>query len=229
MTDGVKAKFVAAWSACKNPDLDSENPHFRNRYASLKATLAAVREACGPQGIAYVQRLGHAMTDEGYSFERYELSSYVTDGSEQMELSRFPVECPPNPQSFGSNLTYAKRQQAQADWGITGEPDDDGEAAAQGLAQKPRRQDNRRPSAARNAQSAKPEDRRRRMLARCAQLSAKCIENGMKPGATEEYMAAKYGVASVDELDDAQLEEFGRYLAEMEKQSAEAKARKEQQ
>ena len=126
----IGEKFAAAWLACENPELDSENPHFRNKYASLKSTLKAVRNACKPQGIAYMQKLAYAMTDEGTSFDRRELVSSVTDGGEELELSRFPVECPPNPQSFGSNLTYAKRQQAQADWGIAGEPDDDGEAAA---------------------------------------------------------------------------------------------------
>ena len=32
---------------------------------------------------------------------------------------------------FGSALTYTKRQVAQADWGITGDPDDDAEQASQ--------------------------------------------------------------------------------------------------
>ena len=207
--DGVKAKFVAAWNACENPELDSENPHFHNRYASLKATLRAVRDACEPQGLAYVQRLRCQMTDEGVDCTRRELHSYVTDGAETMELSDFPVECPPNPHSFGSNLTYAKRQQAQADWGITGEPDDDGEAAA-GLAAGPPR----------------PVDKRRRMLARCADLSAKCIENGMNAGATDAYMAAHFDVQSMDELTDEQLIEFGTYLKQMEGQSRAMKERK---
>ena len=127
MTEGIKAKFVAAWTACDNPELDSENPHFRNKYASLKATLKSVREACKPQGIAYIQKLTHTQVDSEGDPTSRELVSYVTDGSEIFELSRFPVACPANPQSFASNLTYAKRHQAQADWGITGEPDNDGE------------------------------------------------------------------------------------------------------
>ena len=48
----------------------------------------------------------------------------------RIEMSSFPVDVPPNPQSFASNLTYIKRQQAQLDWGITGEDDDDAEAAS---------------------------------------------------------------------------------------------------
>lgn len=224
--EGIEAKLVAAWEACENPELDSVNPHFNNRYASLKATLKSVRDACKTQGIAYMQKLTYAATSEEIDVSRRELVSYVTDGQEKLELSRFPVECPQNPQSFGSNLTYAKRQQAQADWGITGEPDDDGEAAAANVGQVPRQTSNRRPSAARNAQ--KPIDKRKKMLARCAELSAKCIENGMNAGATDSYMAATFGVESMDALTDEQLVQFGTYLNQMEQQSRHLKEGNEQ-
>lgn len=120
-------RYVAAWMAVENPPLDKTNPHFKNRYASLAVTLEAVRAACAPQGIAYRQTL--VRLDDGTRALR---SSIMTDAGEEMPLSEFPVEAPPNPQSFGSNLTYAKRQQAQADWGIVGEEDDDAEAAVNG-------------------------------------------------------------------------------------------------
>lgn len=222
MSEGIRAKFVAAWNSCENPELDSVNPHFHNKYASLKATLKVVRDACNGQGIAYMQRLTYATTNEGIDFNSRELVSYVTDGEEQMDLSRFSLDCPPNPQSFGSNLTYAKRQQAQTDWGITGEPDDDGESAAEHAAQTPQRQANRRPSAASSAQRAPqstPEERRKKMLAKCAELSAKCIENGVRAGANEEYMVAAFNVESMDQLTDEQLVEFGKHLREIEEQS----------
>ena len=119
----VQQRFVDAWGSVENPPLDCVNPHFKNRYASLKATLGEVRKACAPNGLAYVQSLVEA--DGGYS-----LASYVTDGSDNLPLSTFPMSIPPNPQAFGSELTYKKRQQAQADWGIVGEEDDDGEAGA---------------------------------------------------------------------------------------------------
>lgn len=124
MADSIQSKFADAWGEVKNPDLDSVNPHFKNRYASLKATLKAIRAVCAPRGLVYRQSLKHH--DWGYM-----LHSSVEDGAgERIELSEFPVETPPNAQSFGSDLTYRKRQQAQADWGVTGEEDDDGEAAA---------------------------------------------------------------------------------------------------
>lgn len=119
----VEQLFVSAWCEIENPELDGVNPRFRNRYATLESTVKVIRKACKAQGIAYRQSLGR---EEG----GYVLRSIVTDGSDAMSLSAFPVEAPPNPQSFGSNLTYAKRQQAQADWLITGEADDDGNAAA---------------------------------------------------------------------------------------------------
>lgn len=52
------------------------------------------------------------------------------DGS-CLPLSNMPMEHQQNPQAFGSALTYTKRQVAQADWGITGDPDDDAEQASQ--------------------------------------------------------------------------------------------------
>lgn len=117
-------RFVAAWGDMQNPELDAENPHFKSKYATLKSTLGVVRDACAKHGIAYVQTLTPA--EGGYVLA----SAVVSPDGESMARSVFPVETPPNPQTFGSCLTYAKRQQAQADWGIAGEPDDDANAAA---------------------------------------------------------------------------------------------------
>ena len=124
-TKSAAQRYVEAWNAVENPPLDKINPHFKNKYASLAATLDAIRKACKPLGIAYRQSL--VRLEDGRRAFR---SAVITDAGEVMELSEFPVETPPNPQSFGSNLTYAKRQQAQADWGIVGDEDDDAEAAS---------------------------------------------------------------------------------------------------
>lgn len=127
MSEGIKSKFVNAWLFCQNPELDGKNPHFGNRYATLAATLGRVREACAGQGIAYIQSL--ETTEHGCVIR----SSVIDTTGETLPLSTFPVEAQPNSQKFGSNLTYVKRQQAQADWGIVGDEDDDGEAAAGGI------------------------------------------------------------------------------------------------
>lgn len=133
MSDTIYSKFIAARGAVKNPPLDSTNPHFKNRYASLAATLDEVNAACARNGITYVQ----ALCADG---EFFRLCSFVMDGEgNRIELSQFPVTNVPNPQNFGSEMTYKKRQQAQADWGIVGEEDDDGEGAAKQYRPEPKR------------------------------------------------------------------------------------------
>lgn len=122
--------FARAWTEIANPELDGINPHYKNRYATLKATLATVRAACRPHGIAYIQTLAER---DG----RYRIESRVINASgDEIRLSAFPIENTPNPQAFGSEMTYKKRQQAQADWGIVGDEDEDGEAAAAAQASK---------------------------------------------------------------------------------------------
>ena len=121
----IQERFVRAWCAVENPDLDCFNPHFKSRYASLKETQRVIREACRPLELAYRQ----VLADKGEDGYRLESSLLCADGSE-MGMSAFPVENIPNSQAFGSEMTYKKRQQAQADWGIVGEEDDDGNAIA---------------------------------------------------------------------------------------------------
>lgn len=121
----INAKFVRAYAAMANPPLDSVNPHFKNKFASLKATLKVIRDACKPQGIAYIQTIH-------YGEPTNTITSFVLDedSDDKIALSTFPLVFPADPQKRGSELTYAKRQLAQADWGLVGDPDDDAEAAS---------------------------------------------------------------------------------------------------
>lgn len=121
----INAKFVRAYAAMANPPLDSVNPHFKNKFASLKATLKVIRDACKPQGIAYIQTIH-------YGEPTNTITSFVLDedSGDKITLSTFPLVFPADPQKRGSELTYAKRQLAQADWGLVGDPDDDAEAAS---------------------------------------------------------------------------------------------------
>lgn len=121
----INAKFVRAYAAMANPPLDSVNPHFKNKFASLKATLKVIRDACKPQGIAYIQTIH-------YGEPTNTITSFVLDedSGDKIALSTFPLVFPADPQKRGSELTYAKRQLAQADWGLVGDPDDDAEAAS---------------------------------------------------------------------------------------------------
>ena len=185
----IQAKFVEAWSGIENPDLDGINPHFKNRYATLKATLEKVRAACEPLGMAYVQTLK-------CNVDSFMLCSAVIDSEGgRMELSQYPVETVPNPQAFGSEMTYKKRQQAQADWGIVGEEDEDGEAAAAAQNRKTGQNTSKTKTAPPKANGAKPG-----RYAKLSDLKAQAMEYGI----TEEGMRGALGnILEGKELKDA--------------------------
>lgn len=121
----IEARFAAAWADCENPPLDAANPHFRTRFASLKATLGVIRAACAKHGLAYRQVIQAPTGDTPPIL----ISSLVDADGNTMPLGALIVDRPANPQAFGANLTYAKRQLAQVDWGITGDPDEAGRPA----------------------------------------------------------------------------------------------------
>lgn len=198
MEETALSRFVAAWLDVKNPDLDGINPHFQNKYATLKATLEVIREACKKHGLMYQQTL--TKDNDGYELA----SMVIAANGDTYHLSIFPIDVPPSPQGFGSNLTYVKRQQAQADWGITGEVDDDGNVAA----------DTSQP-----ARKASKQDDRKRYLNRCIKLKVECIENGVKEASLDAWYVAKFGDTKNNALTLEQLTEWGTYLGQIAKDS----------
>lgn len=193
----IYARLVRARRWVKNPPLDCVNPHFKNRYASLSATLDEVNKACGMEDIAYFQTL---IADDG----AYALHSFVMDmDGERVLLSVFPVTNSSNPQNFGSELTYKKRQQAQADWCIVGEEDDDGEAAA-----KPIR------DAAAGKSAPKPVKSRDGRLEGARGLYKQATAAGVKQEGIESWLVANmgHGLKELEKLDDNALHAFEAYL-----------------
>ena len=199
-TMSIQARFLKAWRWAKNPALDCSNPHFKNRYASLAGTLAEVRNACTFSDIAYIQ----ALVKEG---DEYFLKSCVMDeNGERMELSVFPVTNVPNPQNFGSELTYKKRQQAQADWGIVGEEDDDGEAAAAPYSAP------QRPAKAKADKAPAPKQNDR--LSAVRGLYKKALAAGVKVEGIESWTVANLGtdLNGLGSLGDEGLNALAAYL-----------------
>lgn len=117
----IEARFTAAWADCENPPHDASNPRSHTRFASLKATLGVIRTACAKHGLAYRQAIQAPTGDTPPIL----ISSLVDADGNTMPLGALIVDRPANPKAFGANLTYAKRQLAQIDWGITGDPDED--------------------------------------------------------------------------------------------------------
>lgn len=106
-----------------NPALDAVNPHFRSRYATLAAHIAAVRAPLAAQGISVVQStridvLGAVVV----------VTSLIHSSGEWIS-SDLALPSGGTPQTYGSALTYARRYALAALCGIVGDEDDDANAA----------------------------------------------------------------------------------------------------
>lgn len=125
---GFMERLVAACSEMSNPPLDSKNPHFGNKFASLLAVSNVVRPALAKFGIAYRQSVesigeGHYVFTYAYGYE--------ADGTRvEVVLATVPITIVSDPQKMGSALTYAKRYCLLAAFGLVGDEDDDAEAAS---------------------------------------------------------------------------------------------------
>ena len=59
------------------------------------------------------------------------------------------------------------------------------------------------------------------MLAKIAKLKAECIQNGVKDEGLRAYEKANFGTDDTAKLTDGQLEELGKHLAQMARDSKE--------
>ena len=101
----------------------SSNPHFRSKYADLSACIEAVIDGLNNNGIYLMQLTEDHL--EGIKIQ----TVFVHESGEQMSSGwLFVPAAKPDPQGFGSALTYARRYSLMAACGIAPE-DDDGNAA----------------------------------------------------------------------------------------------------
>jgi hypothetical protein len=119
--ESLYARLAAAQAEMENPAFDKENPHFRNKFASLAAIRNAIVPPLAKHGLACVQ-----VIEGGCVVTRV----YGPDGS-SIDLAGVPVTMGGTPQANGSELTYAKRYSLSAAFCVVGDEDDDGEAATQ--------------------------------------------------------------------------------------------------
>lgn len=122
MGAALMAALAEAQAEMRNPGLDSANPHYNSRFASLKAVLDSVRGPLNSRGLFLNQ-----------TFEDGCIKTAVWDASgDSATVCSMPVTLPADPQKAGSAVTYARRYSLLAAFGLVGEPDDDGEAASAG-------------------------------------------------------------------------------------------------
>ena len=130
MGDGVSNKdaiaaLALAQSQMKTPHKDATNPHFRNRYASLKSCIKAIKPALNNNGFALIQAAGK---DE----QGHYIQTTFEHTSGGLFTSKFYLEPEKKGmQGLGSAATYAKRYGLLGLAGIEPDEDadDDGNAA----------------------------------------------------------------------------------------------------
>ena len=120
----IAAALAKAQSEMKNPAFDMQNPHFKNRYASLAAVRDAVVPIMSKHGIAVVQSL--RSVDAGVECETTLIHA---SGEWLADTLVLPVS-KADAQGYGSAATYARRYSLMAFAGVVGDADDDGNAAA---------------------------------------------------------------------------------------------------
>jgi len=114
--------LAAAQAEIGTASKDRENPHFRSRYATLASVQDACRAALSRHGLSVVQLPG----GEG---QRVEMTTVLMHSSGQwISCSGVYIAAKGDPQSVGSCITYARRQQLAAVVGVA--PDDDDANAA---------------------------------------------------------------------------------------------------
>lgn len=157
LTKGL-AKFH---SQLKQPKLNSENPFFHKNYLDLTGLQSAVDEAMKGTGLSYIQLVAGS---NGQPTVRtvilHESGEFISSDTLQLRPDKT------NPQGQGSAITYAKRYQLGAMFGISGEADDDGEAATNHQAQNRTYQQRQQP-----ARQAAPRQQRQQAASQSPQPS----------------------------------------------------------
>jgi ERF superfamily len=113
--------LARAQHAMQNPACDTNNPHFRSRYASLAAVRDAVTPALTAQGIALTQLVS---TEDNTVLCTTGL--WHASGEYLCSTLRLPVT-KADAQGYGSALTYARRYALMGICNVAGDDDDDGE------------------------------------------------------------------------------------------------------
>jgi hypothetical protein len=106
----------------RNPPLDSVNPHFRNRYASLGAHLDAVRIPFANHGLILTQQVEN---DQGVVTVTTMIAH--TSGEWIRSSVGMPLPDRATAQNLGSIVTYLRRYAIGSAVLLTGEEDNDAE------------------------------------------------------------------------------------------------------
>jgi len=192
------AALAKAQSQMKTPHKDATNPHFRNRYASLKSCIKAIKPALNTNGFALIQAAGK---DEQGHF----IQTTFEHTSGGMFTSKFYMEPEKKGmQGLGSAATYAKRYGLLGLAGI--EPDEDADDDGNAADEKVEQEHDDAVRAERDEVPDRPSDRDLRIWAdRMKEAIEKTIEPWQLEKLARDYKKEfeaikKYGGNLADEV-----------------------------
>lgn len=120
----IAAALAKAQVEVQNPKFDSVNPHYKSKFASLAAVRNAIMPVLAKHGIAVLQDLKNE--PGGVACTTHLLHS---SGQRLMSGPLFMPATKLDAQGMGSAATYARRYALLATVGVSGEEDDDANAA----------------------------------------------------------------------------------------------------
>ena len=168
---------------------DSENPHFRSKYADLSSVWEACRKPLSDAGLSVVQMPVDAPTPDSVALTTLLLH---TSGEYISSTVSAPLT-KRDAQGIGSALTYLRRYALSAIIGVVADDDDDGNAASQ----QPKAQAAAHPQAER-APGKASEPQKKKLFA--------VWKNGGYEGKLSEWIGTTFG-CGVDDLSVRQASE----------------------
>lgn len=111
----------------KQPVKDAKNPFFKSDYVTLEGVQNSIDAALKGTGLSYLQLVSNTQT--GVAVETivtHESGQWVSSGALELNPQK------KDPQGYGSAITYQKRYQLSAMFGISSDLDDDGNAGTFG-------------------------------------------------------------------------------------------------
>lgn len=107
--------------------IDTDNPYYKSRYASLGSVVDACKEALNNNGIVFIQG---ASSNKDLPKMVCVTTRLLHESGEYIEDTIGVPYVQDTPQAYGSSLTYARRYALSALLGIVSDEDDDGNAGS---------------------------------------------------------------------------------------------------
>lgn len=122
----ISDALALAQSQMENPPMNGVNNFFKRdgeptKYSTLTDIMSVIRPACNRWGIFFTQQITTERLDNGNTLEV--LLTVVRKGGDEEVLSAMELPKYMDEKTRGAQLTYFRRQEASAAFGLAGEED----------------------------------------------------------------------------------------------------------